>query len=310
MDYETFKKELAEELREFYGQDAKVDICAVRKNNGKQYDGVQIILKDGKNTGAVSVTPVISLEGLYELYGGGDMTLEECAKAVCREREKYEAEPDIRCFAENLSDWEAVKEYLYPVLIFTGRNREILEELVSVPMLDLSVVYTVRMKFQGGWNGCVKVSRKMLEDYGIDAGQLHEQAMRNLKKDGYRFQDIETVARRIMGIKDSGEETVGVPGKGTAQGNMYVLTNASKAYGAAGILYQELLREFAGKQDFFILPSSVHETIFVPVRHPGDKKLFDSMVAEVNEAQVDMEERLSDHCYYYDGQKGEIRMCA
>ncbi len=94
------------------------------------------------------------------------------------------------------------------------------------------------------------------------------------------------------------------------EGRMYILTNAAKTYGAAGILNKRLVQEFAGGQDFFILPSSIHETIFVRAHDLSEKEAFDSMVAEVNEEQVDAEERLSDHCYYYDGRTGEIRMCA
>ena len=91
---------------------------------------------------------------------------------------------------------------------------------------------------------------------------------------------------------------------------MYVLTNSSKIYGAAGILNKELIRKFAGKQDYFILPSSLHECIFVPVNDKFDKEYFDSMVAEVNKTQVSVEERLTNHSYYYDAESGEIKMCA
>ena len=38
---------------------------------------------------------------------------------------------------------------------------------------------------------------------------------------------------------------------------------------------------------------------------PGRKEL-DLLVADVNETQVDAEERLSDHAYYYDCQKRRL----
>ena len=91
---------------------------------------------------------------------------------------------------------------------------------------------------------------------------------------------------------------------------MYILTNRDKSYGAAGILNRELLKEFAEGRDFIILPSSVHESLFVPVDGETDQSVFDEMVREVNRNEVSVEEQLADHSYYYDAQAGEIRMCA
>ena len=91
--------------------------------------------------------------------------------------------------------------------------------------------------------------------------------------------------------------------------DMYVLRNRCQLYGAAGILNEQLLKSFAQDQDFFILPSSVHECIFVPVSDKSVRKEFDSMVSQINADVVDVEERLSDHCYYYDAKENEIKMC-
>ena len=86
-----------------------------------------------------------------------------------------------------------------------------------------------------------------------------------------------------------------------------MLTNRTGRYGAAGILDQETVRKFAGGRRYHILPSSLHETIFIPAER-GKKEELDRMVREINEAQVEKEERLSDHSYFYDGEKDEIRM--
>jgi len=136
--------------------------------------------------------------------------------------------------------------------------------------------------------------------------------MENLEKDGYEFQDIRTVICKIhrSNNENNVEKSDGIKGEDILDDRMYILTNAVQTYGAAGILNKKLIKEFAGSRDFFILPSSIHETIFVRVSNLSEKEMFDSMVREVNETQVDAEERLSDHCYYYDGQTGEIRMCA
>lgn len=308
MTYEEFKEELLKGLQDFYGKDMDVDICRMNRNNRQSYDGVRIIPKEVEHR--VTIAPVISIEGFYESYDNGSMMMADCVKEICREREKHETTEELLQSAGCLSDWETVKEHIYPILLSTKENEEMLEELAAVPMLDLSVAYVIRIGVTEEQKGCIKVKKQMLEQYGIETAQLHEQAMKNLEKDGYEFQDIEAFVRRMLNMGYDAEESGGENGRNVMDGKMYVLTNAVKTYGAAGILNKKLIREFAGERNFFILPSSIHETIFVCANDLSEKEVFDSMVVEVNEAQVEAEECLSDHCYFYDGQTGEIRMCA
>ena len=60
--------------------------------------------------------------------------------------------------------------------------------------------------------------------------------------------------------------------------NTYILTNSAEFYGAAGILDRKLVQEFADGRDFFILPSSVNETIFVPAEEGSDMEIYNCMV--------------------------------
>ncbi len=310
MSYEEFKKELLKELQGYYGENMEVEICSVKRNNGKSYDGVQIIMGNA----GWSVVPVISLDGLYEAYSNGSMEMAECVEEVCRERKRHETTEDIFRTAKKLADWSAVKDSVYPMLLSTQKNEEMLENLVSIPILDLSVVYIFRMKIEKEIRCNVKISREMIKHYGITESELHRQAMENLAKDGYEFLDMAALIRNMVRAGDKedgkGQHMENMDREDEIQVKMYVLTNKEKSYGAAGILNKKFVREFAKGQNFFILPSSIHETIFVPADNLSDREIFDNMVEEVNETQVSMEEQLSNHCYYYDGQADEIRMCA
>lgn len=84
---------------------------------------------------------------------------------------------------------------------------------------------------------------------------------------------------------------------------MYVITNKQNLYGAVCILYPDVLKDVAQKldSDFYVLPSSVHETIAVPaenldINHASSLK---AMVREVNQSELTPEEVLSDNVYYY-----------
>lgn len=67
------------------------------------------------------------------------------------------------------------------------------------------------------------------------------------------------------------------------------------------MLYEDKLHALAEQlqDDLYILPSSIHEVIAVPASMGKPDELA-QMVAEVNMAQVSLEERLSNQVYHYD----------
>ena len=89
---------------------------------------------------------------------------------------------------------------------------------------------------------------------------------------------------------------------------MYVLSNRTRVQGASCILYPNILKDFAAavKSDFYILPSSVHEVILLPVQGDEDEEGLKRMVCEVNETQVEREEVLSDSVYYYSREREKL----
>ena len=91
--------------------------------------------------------------------------------------------------------------------------------------------------------------------------------------------------------------------------SMYVITNESKLYGAASILYEEPLHELAEKvgSDLYILPSSVHEVIAVSADFSSPDELAE-MVYEINMDQDDLSDRLSNQVYHYDKEARTLRL--
>ena len=91
---------------------------------------------------------------------------------------------------------------------------------------------------------------------------------------------------------------------------MYVLSNRNKVEGAACMLYPDLLRDFSDKEgsSFYIIPSSIHELLLLPVEDDSDSAEIKGMIKEVNDTQVSEEEILSYSLYYYDSKEGKITM--
>ena len=82
---------------------------------------------------------------------------------------------------------------------------------------------------------------------------------------------------------------------------MYVLSNPIRSFGAACIIYPDVL-DMAGQvlgEDYYVLPSSVHEVVLVPASKGMKPEDMNAMVTEINQTQVAEEEILSNHAYLY-----------
>ena len=97
---------------------------------------------------------------------------------------------------------------------------------------------------------------------------------------------------------------------------IYALTNESMCFGAGMLFIDSILRKVVETIgcDFYILPSSVHELLFVPVDNFDEDESAEeienyllSMVWEVNHTQVEPSERLSNHVYFVDSKSLEFR---
>ena len=91
----------------------------------------------------------------------------------------------------------------------------------------------------------------------------------------------------------------------TDEEQMYVLSNTMKMNGASALLDKKIMEEIVKTVgEFYILPSSIHEVLIVPVKSGMDIETLENMVCEVNATQVQLEERLSDHVYAYNFEDG------
>ena len=83
---------------------------------------------------------------------------------------------------------------------------------------------------------------------------------------------------------------------------MTIITNDRLVDGASAIFYPGVM-DLVGERmqgDYFILPSSVHETLVVPDDGGVSLQELTDMVKEVNMTQVSPEDQLTDQVYHYD----------
>lgn len=84
--------------------------------------------------------------------------------------------------------------------------------------------------------------------------------------------------------------------------SLLIATNVNGYYGAVAVLEDQVwdaILEKYGNQDYYILPSSVHETLLIPVVG-ADVNMLRSTVSRINETLVSESERLSNDVYLFD----------
>lgn len=95
--------------------------------------------------------------------------------------------------------------------------------------------------------------------------------------------------------------------RGGVEKEIYVLTNKRGYLGAAALLYENVLSSFSARvgADLYILPSSIHEVLLLPVR--GQEKAYlQEMVEEINKKELQSEDILSNRVYQYLRKSGKI----
>ena len=118
--------------------------------------------------------------------------------------------------------------------------------------------------------------------------------------------------RMIAGI-ETDDNIVGKP-RENEENIFYVLTNREKSFASFYMLLPEIQEKLYDRfGSFYVLPSSIHETLIIPKKNIHDlygnveetqcAETLQEMVMSINRSEVLPQERLSDHIYQYDGKQ-------
>ena len=300
MEFEEFKQKILAELEEFCGADAKVELLDTIEMNGGRSCGI-VIKEPGK--GQIQINPVVSLDKVYQRFLQG-MSLSCCAGLVVDAIAGFECPDEIKKVSFVIPEWDCVKDSVFPVLISKERNKQLLEQLISRDYLDMAVIYVLRYTLHGNGLFSVKITKEMVEEYGIAEEDIYRQAVKNLKQDGYTFcTATEWLLEKIVGKRAAPAEEV-------KPGAVYIMQNRSRIFGAAGILEKSFLKRTIRGQNGYIMPISVHTVAFVPEEGAEGQEALDFLMSEMRREVGDSAEELEEHTYFYDGKKEEVRICA
>lgn len=294
MDYREFVDQVAKDIRDVLGEDfdgAKITARQIDKLQGESYYGIQVQPVDSN----IGVT--VNLKDAYERYQEGASYGEAIQEVSQSVEEGMENVPNVE--VSELMDYDSMKENLMIQVVPTEGNEELLAGIPHQEQEDMSIVYRMVLDTNEDGMASALVTNNMLLQYDITAEQLHADAMENApERFPARIRSMQEVMAEMFGI-----EPEMMPDQDEV--SMFIATCNSGVNGAGCIFYPEFMDQAAEKLngDFFILPSSIHETILLP--DLGDMNYHDleAMVQQVNESEVEPKDRLSYSVYHYDSQE-------
>ncbi|MDY5460020.1 MAG: DUF5688 family protein [Agathobacter sp.] len=310
----TTKKDFVETVKTametMYSDGCVVRVQDVQKNNGMVLCGLTI-QKIG-----VNIAPTIYLDSFYEEYRNG-RTLVSIVNTISATYEQHKVEKNFSVDA--LSSFDSVKDKICFKLINAEKNQELLQDVPYVSFMDLAIVFYILVDQSVDGNATALVRNGMMQLWGNpDIKELYRIAKNNTQR---RYKGRVSNMMEIMGEiishsadnVDSDVVDAFFEMDSVYEDNMmpmFVATNNKKVNGAGVILYDGLLRTFAEKigGDFYILPSSVHEVLFVPANGDIDARYLIQMVKEVNATEVSPDEVLSDNVYMYHADEDRLEM--
>ena len=294
LNYNVFGNEVKQEVEKLLGSEVRVELRQITKNNGIILEGLCILEKGSY------VSPTIYLEDFYREYKDG-VSLKEIAGRIYDIYEKRCR--NIPFSLEYFLDFEKIKENIFCKLVNREMNQELLRDVPSVSFLDLSVVFICAVKNEEFGNGSVLIREEHRKHWKVSKELLYEYARENTFR--LRPFELKSMEELIEDLVEPEERNL------LKEIPMYVLSNRDRVFGAAGILYDRILSSAGARleEDFYVLPSSVHEVILVPGHVAGSEKELHTMVHEVNHTQVEPEEVLSENVYHYDRKKHCLSIC-
>jgi len=265
--------------------DAKVTIQQVNKLQGESYTGIAVQPEGASAAVTFNVSPA------FERYQADESQEASILNKIAADAKM--AANSIPVFElSEITDYETVKNNLVMQVVPVEPNKEMLENIPHKTVEDIAVVYRVELPGRADGSASTLVTNKLLEEYGITPEQLHTDAV------------AAQLANHPPVLKNMSEMMAEMSGGmfDMPESPMWVATVEGGVNGASVTQLPDFLQQAAERLggDFFVLPSSVHEVLFIRDDGSFERDQLESMVRGVNATEVSEADFLSDSVYHYD----------
>lgn len=201
---------------------------------------------------------------------------------------------------------EYVAAHMYIAVVNTAENASALERCPHEAIANLSAV----VKSDLGDDRYLLVTNDFVPLFQKTPEEIMEQARINSAREGFTCRDMNQVIRETLFTDPAMRDFMPEMQNPAADDcPLYVITTPRGVDGASVIASRDFLKEVHDKlgEDFYILPSSRHEVLALPVsKIPADTAELTAMVASVNATEVEPRDRLSNDVYYFDGRSVKL----
>lgn len=279
----------------------QVTLKKISKNNHVVLDA--IVLQSQDNS---CISPLIYLESWYQHYCAGE-SIENIADEILNlgRQTPVLSLPTIQA----LMDFSAIREHLMLKLINYAENEDLLKLVPYRTFLDLALICCILMETQDNSYATILITKHHLETWKLSEEALFASTFEMAKQKHPAL--LCTLSEALQSITDTQlldmlppcplkENDMAIP--------MYVLTNSISYFGAAVIAYTDIVADFARHidKDLYLLPSSIHEFIIVPVSAELDWFSLSEVIQQINSTDLDHTDWLSNHAYYYSRKANQI----
>lgn len=316
MNYCEFQSYICDRVKERLGEDYKISIYSVLKNNSLELEALMIQSK------TENICPTIYLEKYYGDYCNGNAIDEIVDAILALYNSAIEQTPSIDM---NNFAFEDVKSQIYFRLINNKKNKQLLQNVPHKRHLDLAITFHCLVESNPEGIKSFMITNHLIQLWNTDVNELYqlaeentprlfplkintmEEVLESLLYGPKNYENLENVEDQMVGTSSVRKTLEGT--STNTDMTLLVATNQMGTNGAAVIFYPDFLAKTAKKyqKNLILLPSSIHEFLILPEDEDCCEDYLTNMVLEVNRTEVATEDILSDHIYYYDWMEDKLR---
>ncbi len=290
-------KEFADAVKQLIEDilDMEVSVLEVNKLNGIKRTGLRV------NDPNTNILPTLYVEPFYTIYLQ-EGNLQKCASQIADffQTQRFESSISFEWF----KDFSQVREKIAYALINYEDNQDLLEAIPHTKYLDLAKIYYVEYEDKELGHGIIRIYRTHLAMWDITEEELAAIAEENTPRLlPAKISRLQSLIAEMMGQTEHMDD-LDLPIE------VLVLSNERRKYGAAAICYPDILRDTSTRlgNDLIIIPSSIHETILLPLTGENNPEDVNVMVSDVNCHHVETDDVLSSHVYIYRRETNTVEM--
>ncbi len=298
MNFSEFEAKLKDTLQEMVGSEVSVQPTTQIKNNNTVYHS--LIFMNQYDT----LSPVIHLNNCYQDLQNGK-SFNQIASDIYSLYQKSKNIPPLN--VDVLFSLEQIKDKIVYRLVNYKRNETQLKSVPHIRFVDLAIVFYIQLETDSHTSASLQITNKHLDLWKKTTKDIYVYAKENTCR--IFPANMESILSAMKKLNPDEECLEDMDEESFHGSGFQILTNTGQYYGASCILYDHMLEAISQKlqDNYYIIPSSTHEVLILSESIVNNCNSMSEIIQDVNRTQLENEEILSDHPYYYDRQTMLLR---